>query len=134
KMTELAQKSTEIDQKMKGITERESLLNAGKAEVDNVYQISARSRADLQYVSDHRDEVPALRRPAQARLSAAPDTEEKSNARHAHRGQDRRKPEARSLRLTVRIVPFCVQKKKPGVSVTRAFSFEIENVPNDPNA
>ena len=55
KMDELAQKSNEIDQKMKAILEREALVTAVKSEVENVYQISARSRADLQYVSDHRE-------------------------------------------------------------------------------
>ncbi len=45
--------------------------------MDNVHQISARSKADLQYVSDHREEVAALRRQVQELLAKAGETEEK---------------------------------------------------------
>ena len=85
KMAELAQKSNEIDDKMKAILEREALVSAVKLEVENVYQISARSRADLQYVSDHREDVATLRRQVQDLLATAAETEEKINAIDARR-------------------------------------------------
>src|SRR5262249_8441528 len=77
KMTDLAQRSSDIDQKMKVLGEREAVVSAVKAEVENVYQISARSKADLQYVSDHREEVAALRRQVQELLGKASETEAK---------------------------------------------------------
>lgn len=77
KMAELTQKSTDIDQKMKALGERETLVNVVKAEVDNVHQISAKSRADLQFVSEQREEVASLRRQVQELLSKAGETEDK---------------------------------------------------------
>jgi len=53
--------------------------------VENVYQVSAKSRADLQYVTDHREEVAALRRQVQDLLATAAQTEEKIAAIDARR-------------------------------------------------
>ena len=42
---------------------------AVKAEVENVYQISARSKADLAHVAEHRAEVAALKTQVDVLLS-----------------------------------------------------------------
>ena len=60
RMSELAQKSADVDQQIKAITERESVVAAVKAEVESVHLISARSKADLNYVSEHREDVADL--------------------------------------------------------------------------
>ena len=77
KMSDLAQQSTDIDLKMKVLAERESVVAAVKAEVDNVHKISARSKADLKFVTDHRDDVAALSRQVQDLLAKTGETEEK---------------------------------------------------------
>jgi hypothetical protein len=77
KMAELSQTSTAIDQVVKSLAEREAVVVAVKAEVDGIHEISAKSRADLQFVSDHREDVVALRRQVQELLSTAGQTEEK---------------------------------------------------------
>ena len=45
--------------------------------MDSVHEISARSRADLQFVTDHRDEVAAVRSQINDLLTTARETEEK---------------------------------------------------------
>ena len=85
RLAELGQKSAEIEQKMKALAEREALVNAVKTEVDNFHAISAKSRADLQYVSDQREEVASLRRQVQDLLSKAGETEDKIGIIEARR-------------------------------------------------
>ena len=85
KMSELSQKAADLDQKIKGIAERDAVVSAVKAEVDNVHRISAQSRADLEYVTEHRDEVTALRRQVQELLATAAATEDKIAAIEARR-------------------------------------------------
>jgi Asp-tRNA(Asn)/Glu-tRNA(Gln) amidotransferase C subunit len=48
-----------------------------KAEVEKVHTISAKSRADLQYVSDHREDVASLRQQVHDLLAKTRETEEK---------------------------------------------------------
>ena len=45
--------------------------------MDRVHEISARSRADLQFVTDHRDEVAAVRRQINDLLATVQETDEK---------------------------------------------------------
>ena len=85
RMAELGQKSADIDQKMKALAERDAVISAVKAEVDSVHEISAKSRADLQYVADHREEVAALRRQVQELLGTAGATQELIAAIEARR-------------------------------------------------
>ena len=77
KMAELSDKAGTLDQTIKGILERQAVVGAVKTEVDSVHEISARSRADLQFVTDHRDEVAAVRSQINDLLTTARETEEK---------------------------------------------------------
>ena len=54
---------TELDKSITAIAGREQLVNAVKAEVENVHQISARSKADLAHVTEHRGEVADAQEP-----------------------------------------------------------------------
>src|SRR5439155_21136463 len=49
RLAETKQLTTELDKSIVGIAGREQLVSAVKAEVENVHQISARSKADLAY-------------------------------------------------------------------------------------
>ena len=80
KMAELSDKAGTLDQTIKGILERQAVVGAVKTEVDSVHEISARSRADLQFVTDHRDEVAAVRSQINDLLTTARETEEKIGA------------------------------------------------------
>ena len=77
KMAELSDKAGTLDQTIKGILARQAVVRAVKTEVDSVHEISARSRADLQFVTDHRDEVAAVRSQINDLLTTARETEEK---------------------------------------------------------
>ena len=77
KMAELSDKAGTLDQTIKGILERQAVVGAVKTEVDSVHEISARSRADLQFVTDHRDEVAAVRSQINDLLTTARATAEK---------------------------------------------------------
>ena len=69
--------SESIDIKMKSLVEREALVQAVKAEVDGIRQISSRSRADLQFVADHRMDVAQLRGTVEDLLSRVGDADDK---------------------------------------------------------
>ena len=77
-MAELSDKAGGLDQMIKGILERQVVVRAVKIEVDSVHEISARSRADLQFVTDHRDEVAAVRSQINDLLATAQEAEEKT--------------------------------------------------------
>ena len=77
KMAELSNKADALDQTIKSILERQALVGAVKTEVDSVHEISARSRADLQFVTDHRDEVAVVRSQINDLRTTARETEEK---------------------------------------------------------
>ena len=55
----------------------QSVVSAVKAEVDSVHHIGARSKADLQYVAEHRAEVAAIKTSVDEVLSHIGQTEEK---------------------------------------------------------
>ena len=61
KQAELAQKSDEFEQKLKALADRDPVVRAVKEELDTVQQMSAKSQADLQYISDHREDLSLLR-------------------------------------------------------------------------
>ena len=56
---------------------REQLINAVKAEVEQVHEIGARSKADLAHVAEHRGEVTALKNQVDLLLSRIADTDER---------------------------------------------------------
>ena len=60
-------------------------MQAVKAEVEGVHQISSRSKADLQFVTDHRAEVTDLRAKVEDLLGRVDDTDEKIVAIDARR-------------------------------------------------
>ena len=59
------------------IADRDAVVSAVKADVENVHRISASSKADLNYVSERRDEVAALKAQVQDLLATAGATEGK---------------------------------------------------------
>jgi len=85
RMAELTRMASDIDTRMKALAERDAMVSAVKAEVENVHQISARSREDLQYVSGHRDDIAALRRQVQDLLARAGEVAEKMTEVEARR-------------------------------------------------
>lgn len=62
---------------MINLAEREAMVLAVKAEVEAVRQISSRSKADLQYVAEHRGEVADLRAKVDAALERLQGTDAK---------------------------------------------------------
>ena len=62
KMSELTQTAAAVEQQMKTLVERGNVIVAVKAEIDSIHEVSAKSREDLQYMSDRRGEVAELPR------------------------------------------------------------------------
>ncbi len=77
RLNELGRATEDVDTKMKAIVERDTLVAAVKAEVESVHKISSRSKADLQFVTDHRGEVADLRTKVEDLLSRVDDTDVK---------------------------------------------------------
>ena len=69
--------SEDVERKTKAIASREAVVGSVKKEVDEVHQISQRSKSDLQHVVDHRNEVDALRERVEAALKGVGETEER---------------------------------------------------------
>src|SRR6185437_6434802 len=61
RIAELKQSTDEFDRKIQGIAAREALVASVKKEVESIYEISARSKADLDHVSEHRGDVATLK-------------------------------------------------------------------------
>ncbi len=66
-----------LELKAKALADREGLIQSVKAEVDGIRQISSRSRADLQFVTDHRHDVIDLRGKVEDLLGRVGDTDNK---------------------------------------------------------
>jgi len=77
RLTDLTRATEGVEQKIKLIAEKESLVQAVKAEVESVHKISSRSKADLQFVTDHRSEVTDLRGKVEDLLGRVSDTDSK---------------------------------------------------------
>jgi phage shock protein A len=60
-------------------------VQAVKAEVDHVHQISSRSKADLNFVTEHRSEVATLRTQVEDLLGRVTETDQKIAAIEARR-------------------------------------------------
>jgi archaellum component FlaC len=66
-----------VERKIQVIATRETFVGTVKKEVDEVHQISQRSRADLKHVVDHRNQVDALRMQLDDTLKRVGETEER---------------------------------------------------------
>jgi chromosome segregation ATPase len=85
RLAELARGAETVEQKIKAIAERDVLVQAVKAEVESVHKISSRSKADLQFVTDHRTDVADLRAKVEDLLGRVSDTDAKIVAIEARR-------------------------------------------------
>jgi chromosome segregation ATPase len=85
RLNELGRSTEVVEQKIKAISERDALVAAVKAEVETVHKISSRSKADLQFVTDHRTEVTDLRAKVEDLLGRVNDTDVKIAAIEARR-------------------------------------------------
>ena len=85
RLNDLGRATETVDAKMKAIVDRDSLVAAVKAEVESVHKISSRSKADLQFVTDHRAEVTDLRVKVEDLLGRVDDTDVKIAAIDARR-------------------------------------------------
>ncbi len=77
RLAEIKQTSDDLDRSHHAIASREQLVSAIKAEVETVHLISARSRADLDYVVQHRGEVSALKAQVDQLSSRITDTNQR---------------------------------------------------------
>ena len=77
RLTELKTLSDSVESQIQAIATREAFVGSVKKGVDEVHQISQRSRADLQHVVDHRNQVDALRAQLDAALKSVGETEER---------------------------------------------------------
>ena len=75
RLGDLRQMAEEIDRKIEALGARHAVVDAVKKEVESVHEISARSRADLQHVEEHRAAVNGLRAQVDALLSNIGETE-----------------------------------------------------------
>ena len=85
RLAELARGAETVEQKIKAIAERDVLVQAVKAEVESVHKISSRSKADLQFVTDHRSDVTDLRAKVEDLLGRVEDTDMKIAAIESRR-------------------------------------------------
>ncbi|HEY2152432.1 MAG TPA: hypothetical protein VGH34_16605 [Vicinamibacterales bacterium] len=85
RLAEIKQTVTELDKSIASIAVRETLVNAVKAEVEHVHDISARSKADLMHVTEHRGEVSALKTQVDLLLSRISETDDRIVAIDAKR-------------------------------------------------
>jgi chromosome segregation ATPase len=74
RLAEIKQAHDDLERHHEAIASREQLVSAIKQEVETVHLISARSRADFDYVSQHRGEVSALKVQVDHLLSRLADT------------------------------------------------------------
>ncbi len=77
RIAELKQSTDEFDKKIQAISQREALVAAVKKEVESIYEISARSKSDLEHVSEHRGELDALKGKVDELLGRIGETDER---------------------------------------------------------
>jgi chromosome segregation ATPase len=77
RLAELARNAESVERKIQSLADHDAMVQAVKAEVDNIRQISGRSRADLDYVSEHRGEVADLRGKVDELLGRLGETDER---------------------------------------------------------
>ena len=66
-----------MERQIQALATRETFVRTVKKEVDEVHQISQRSKADLQHVVGHRTQVDALRKQFDDALKSVSETEER---------------------------------------------------------
>ena len=72
---ELARMTEDVDARIAEIVRRDAVVEAVRKEVAGVCEVSARSKADLEYVEAHRNEIAALRERVDETLACARETE-----------------------------------------------------------
>ena len=72
---ELAQLTEEIDARIAALSKKDAIVEAVRNQVANIHDVSARSKADLEYVEVHRSDVATLRERVDEVLSIAAETE-----------------------------------------------------------
>lgn len=77
RLGELTVMSGDVDRQIDALESRQALVTSVKQEIDEVQQISAKSKADLQHVVEHRGEVDALRVRVEEALRGIGETEER---------------------------------------------------------
>jgi chromosome segregation ATPase len=77
RLGELDRSAEAVERKIQSLADHDTMVQAVKAEVDNIRQISGRSRADLQYVTEHRGEVVELRSKVEDLIGRLVDTDGK---------------------------------------------------------
>jgi chromosome segregation ATPase len=77
RLLQVLERSDGLADMMRSLQEREALVLAVKAEVEQIYQISQRSRADLQHVAEGREELAGVRQQLDTLLATAADAEDK---------------------------------------------------------
>lgn len=77
RLGELHRHADTVERQIQALADRDVAVQAVKAEIDHIRQISSRSKADLQYVSEHHGEVAAARERVEELLSRLAETEGK---------------------------------------------------------
>ena len=77
RLGELRTMTEEVERKIQAIGAREAFVGAVKNEVAAIHEVSARSKADLQHVTQHRGEVVALKVSVDEVLKGIGETEER---------------------------------------------------------
>ena len=77
RLSDLKTLSDNVERQIQTLATREAFVGSVKKSVDEVHQISQRSRADLQHVVDHRTQVDALGAQFEAALKSVGKTEER---------------------------------------------------------
>ena len=77
RLAELKTLSGNVERQIQAIANREAFVGSVKKEVDEVHQISQRSKADLQHVVEHRNELDALRQKVDDALKGVSETEDR---------------------------------------------------------
>jgi chromosome segregation ATPase len=75
RLSDLDRGAETVEHKIRALADREALVQAVTAEVENIRQISSRSKADLQFVAEHRDDVTELRAKVEQLLGRMGDTD-----------------------------------------------------------
>ncbi len=74
---QIEQRFDRLERKFDALADQEALVQAVQAQVEDIRQISGRSKADLQFVSEHRNDVSELRAKVEDLLGRVQDTDGK---------------------------------------------------------
>ena len=77
RLVELDRMTEGLDKRMKWLADREATVQAVKTEVDGIRQLASRSKDDLQFVTEHRQQLGELRGEVEGLLSRISDTDGK---------------------------------------------------------